>query len=325
MSTAVLGIDVAKKSCEASLRMQGKRYHRSFGNQPEGFAELSNWLGKHKATQVQACMEATGRYWEDLAEYLFNQGHIVSVVNPARIHDYARSKLARNKTDKLDADLIADFCATQEPEPWAPPPPAVRELQALVRHLEALQEMYTQESNRLQSGVPSETVKQSLQSHLTFLEQQIAAIEQQITQHIDQNPDLKRQKELLISIPGIGPKTAAKLLSENIQTFTSTRAAVAYAGLNPQLKESGTSVHRRPHLSKIGNARLRKALYLPAVVAMKYNPIVRSHCNRLASRGKVKMVQVGAAMRKLLCLAVGVLKSGRPFDPAFAHSIQASA
>lgn len=325
MNTAFLGIDIAKKSCEASLLMQGKLYHRSFGNHPEGFVELINWLGKHKAKPVHACMEATGRYWEELAEYLFTQGHIVSVVNPARIHDYARSKLVRNKTDKLDAELIADFCATQEPEPWAPPPPAVRELQALVRHLEALQQIRTQESNRLQSGVPSEPVKQSLQSHLTFLDQQIAAIEHQINQHIDQNPDLQRQKELLTSIPGIGLKTAAKLLSENIQTFTSTRAAVAYAGLNPQLKESGTSVHRRPHLSKIGNARLRKALYLPAVVAMKYNPIIRSHCSRLASRGKVKMVQVGAAMRKLLCLAVGVLKSGRPFDPAFAHPIQASA
>jgi transposase len=277
MSTAVLGIDVAKKSCEASLRVQGKLYHRAICNQPEGFAELSNWLGKHNVSRVHACMEATGRYWEDLAEYLFDQEYVVSVVNPARIHDYARSKLVRNKTDKLDADLIADFCATQEP--WAPPPPAVRELQALVRHLEALQEMRTQESNRLQSGVSSERVKQSLQSHLIFLDQQIATIEQQITQHIDQNPDLKRQTELLTSIPGIGPKTAAKLLSENIQTFTSTRAAVAYAGLNPQRKESGTSVHRRPHLSKIGNARL----------------------------------------------AVGVLKSGLPFDPAFAHPIQAFA
>jgi transposase len=166
-------------------------------------------------------------------------------------------------------------------------------------------------------------VRQSLQDHLAFLEHQMAEIEQQIEQHIDQDPGLKQQLELLISIPGIGQKTAAKLLSENVQSFTSTRAVVAYAGLNPQLKESGSSVHRRPHLSKIGNAGLRKALYLPAVVAMRFNPLVRSHCERLARRGKAKMVQVGAAMRKLLCLALGVLKSGVPFDPAFSHSMQA--
>ena len=323
MNEAILGIDVAKRSFVASLRMGGKHSHRTFRNEVEGFAAMSKWLGKHKVSCVQACMEATGRYWEELAQYLYERDHRVSVVNPARVRDYARSKLVRNKTDTIDADILADFCATQNPQLWAPQPPQVRELQALVRHLEALRSMHNQESNRSQSGVPSEQVKQSLQDHLAFLEQQMAEIEQRMDQQIDQDPGLKQQRELLISIPGIGKKTAAKLLSENVQSFTSTRAVVAYAGLNPQQKESGSSVHRRPHLSKLGNAGLRKALYLPAVVAMRFNPLIRSHCERMASRGKVRMVQVGAAMRKLLCLALGVLKSGIPFDPAFSHSMQA--
>ncbi len=323
MGDSILGIDVAKKTCEASLRQQGKVYHRSFGNHAQGFAELSRWLSKHAVGELHACMEATGRYWEDLAEYLLGQGYRVSVVNPARIHDYARSKLVRNKTDQLDADIISDFCATQTPEAWTPPPPEVRELQTLVRHLEALQAMRSQESNRLQAGVPSQPVRQSLQEHLDFLDQQMADIERQIREHIDHHPGLKQKAELITSINGIGLKTAAKLLSENVQTFTSTRAAVAYVGLNPQLRDSGTSVHGRSHLSKIGNARLRKALYLPAVVAMRFNPVIRAHCERLAGRGKPKMVQVGAAMRKLLCLVVGVLKSGVPFDPQFAHPLQA--
>jgi transposase len=322
MSGSVLGIDVGKTRCEASLRQQRKVYHRSFSNQEQGFGELQHWLEKHKVEQMHVCMEATGRYWEALAEYLFDQGYQVSVVNPARIRDYARSKLVRNKTDKLDADLIADFCASQIPEAWQPPAAEVRELQALVRYLDALQIMRTQESNRVQAGETSETVQQSLQAHLAFLDQQITDVEDHIHAHIRQDATLKQQSELLTSIAGIGPKTAAKLLSENIQRFTSTRAAVAYAGLNPQLHESGSSVRGRPHLSKIGNARLRKALYLPAVVAMRHNPIIRDLCQRLESRGKPKMVQVGAAMRKLLCLAVGVLKSGLPFDPQFSQLIQ---
>jgi transposase len=324
MIQAVLGIDVAKKSFEASLQMDGKLYHHTFRNEGEGYGQMSHWLKKHKFDQLQACMEATGRYWEGIADYLLQQGHRVSVVNPARVRDYARSKLVRNKTDKLDADIIADFCATQKPPAWVPPAPEVRELQALVRYLEDLQKIHNQESNRLQAEAPSGWVKQSLETHLEFLKQQIQALEQQIEQLMSQHAALKQQRDLLVTIPGIGEKTAHKLLSENIQSFTSTRAVVAYAGMNPQWKESGSSVHGRPHLSKIGRASLRKSLYLPALVAMKYNPIIQAHCERMDKRGKVKMVQLGAAMRKLLCLALGVLKSGKPFDPNYSHSMQAT-
>ncbi len=324
MIQAVLGIDVAKKSFVASLRIEGKHFHHTFQNKAEGYDQLCHWLKKHKFDQLHACMEAPGRYWEGIADYLVEQGYKVSVVNPARVRDYARSQLVRNKTDKLDSDILADFCATQVPPAWVPPAREVRELQALVRYLEDLQGIHNQESNRLQAEVPSDWVKQSLENHLEFLGQQMREVEQRIEQLIGEHAPLKQQRDLLISIPGIGQKTAAKLLSENIQSFSSTRAVVAYAGLNPAWKESGSSVHGRPHLSKIGRSSLRKTLYFPALVAMQHNPIVQAHCERLAKRGKVKMVQLGAAMRKLLCLAVGVLKSGKPFDPNFVHSMQAT-
>lgn len=318
MATAILGIDIAKDSFQATLLDGGKKYRRSFSNRAKELADLTKWLSKHEVTQVHACMEATGTYWEAVAEYLHDGGHVVSVINPARIRDYARSKLARNKTDKLDADMIADFCQTQDPPPWTPLAPAVRELRDLVRHLEDLRNIRTQESNRLASGVASEQVRAMLQSHLAFLDEQIKDLEKRMQDHIDQHPDLKQQRDLLVTIPGIAALTAAKLLSENIQSFSSTRSLVAHAGLNPQFHESGTSVRGRPRLSKIGNSNMRKALYFPAISAMRYNPVVRDFCERLARRNKHKMVIIGAAMRKLLCLALGVLKSNQPFDPAHA-------
>lgn len=124
---------------------------------------------------------------------------------------------------------------------------------------------------------------------------------------------------LLVTIPGIGKLTAAKLLGEirNILDFQSARQLAAYAGLTPQNFLSGTSVHKKTRLSKTGNANLRNILYMPAIVAKRYNPIVRSFCERLSCSGLKPMEVIGAAMRKLLHLAYGILKSGRPFDPDY--------
>jgi transposase len=317
MTLAILGIDIAKGSFQVSLFQAGRNYNRTFRNEATGFATLDKWLNKHEVEQLHACMEATGRYWEALACHLHQAGYTVSVVNPACIHNYAKSKLLRNKTDKVDAQLIANYCATQQPVAWTPPPPEVHELQALVRHLEGLHHMRTQENNRLAAGAPAATVRDMLQKHLRFLDQQIEDLQQQIDDHIEQYPELKKQRDLLDSIPGIGTLTAAKLLGENIQTFSSTRALAAYAGLNPQLADSGSSVRRKPRLSKVGNSALRKALYFPAISAKSHNPIIKAFCERLKERGKQTMVIIGAAMRKLLCLALGVLKSGQPFDPNY--------
>jgi transposase len=262
-------------------------------------------------------MEATNRYWQELATYLHAQGHTVSVVNPARIRDYARSKLLRNKTDRLDADLIADFCATQRPEAWQPLNEEVRELQALMRHWEDLQSLRSEIATRISNGSPSVSVRRLLTEHLAFLDQQIAELKKQIEDHIDQHPDLKQQRDLLTTIPGIGNLTAAKLLSENIQAFSSTRALAAYAGLSPQVRTSGTSIHPPGRISKVGNPHLRKALYFPAISAMRFNPTIQIFCARLEGRQKHNMTVIGAAMRKLLCLSLGVLKSGVPFDPNY--------
>src|SRR5512142_3368740 len=180
---AYLGIDIAKRSFQCSLLLAGKRLRRTFPNSPDGFSQLDVWLAGYATGPVHACMEATNTYWEELAGYLQAQGHRVSVVNPQRIRDYARSKLMRNKTDKLDGDVIAEFCAAQHPEGWSPLPEEVRQLRDLVRHLEDLQEMRNQESNRLTEGRPTEVVRQLLTAHLAFLEQQISEVEERIQAH----------------------------------------------------------------------------------------------------------------------------------------------
>jgi transposase len=310
-----LGIDVSKDSFHLELSISEKLRHRKFANRKEGFIELGAWLAKQKASRVHACLEATGPYSEDLALYLHQQGHTVSVVNPAQIKAFGQSELLRNKDDRPDAGLIRRFCEKQRPAAWTPPPPHLRELQALTRHLENLIETRQQQLNRLE-GAKTKGVIKSLRKLTTYLDSEIARTEKQIQDHVDNHPDLKQQCELLESIPGIGKRTAAKLLAEieDIARYKSARQVAAYAGLTPRNYRSGT-IRGKTRLSKIGNARVRKALFLPAMTAKRHNPIVRNFCLRLTSHGKNKMQVIGAAMRKLIHIAFGVLKSGKQFDP----------
>lgn len=320
MEVFPLGIDISKSKFDvALLRDEGKLRHKVFPNTAAGFQQLSAWLSKHKALSIHACMEATGTYGDALATYLHQAGHIVSVVNPAIIKAFASTEMIRTKTDKADAGLIARYCLKHRPPAWNPPPPEISELQALLRRLDALLDMLQQERNRLSAGIESASVKASLEQHINYLNEQITHTQSLIRDHIDQNPTLKQQRDLLRSIPGIGETTAAKFLAEviDINHYQSARQVAAFAGLVPKHKESGSSVRGRPKLCKVGTPRLRKALYFPAIVATQHNPIIKAMSERLRERGKCPMVIIGAAMRKLIHIAFGVLKSGKPFDPSY--------
>ena len=185
-----------------------------------------------------------------------------------------------------------------------------------MRRIETLEEMRQAEENRLSCA--SVKVCPSIKRMIGLLEDEIRELEQQIKQHIDNHPDLTEQSKLLQSIPGIGERTANLLLSEiEFERYNSARQIAAQAGVTPRKRQSGTSL-KQTALSKPGNARLRKSLYFPAIVARRHNEIVKEFANRLKKRGKTPMQIVCAAMRKLLHIAFGVLKHKQPFDSSLA-------
>src|SRR5512135_1624610 len=183
MTVAVLGIDIAKDTYQVELQKGAHRYTAEFVNQPTEFRRLTTWLKKHGAHPVHACLEATGRYGDGLASYLHDAGHTVSVVNPYQIKAYAKSQLTRNKTDRLDASVIADFCRTQQPAAWTPPAPEIRELQELVHQYETLQLQRQQVKNRLAAGFKSPVVRAQLQAQLAFLDEQLRTLQQNRHDH----------------------------------------------------------------------------------------------------------------------------------------------
>jgi transposase len=323
MTEPAPGIDIAKLKFNVCLiQHNGKLKHKVFPNTSTGFEPLREWLSKHGVQRVHACLEATGAYGEALSLFLHEAEHRVSVINPAAVKAFAQSRLSRTRTDRVDAELIARFCQMQEPLEWTPPAAEIRELQALVRRLESLVEMRVMEENRLSSGITVEAVRESVEEHLSYLVEQIKRAEELIGNHINSNPTLKQQSALLDSIPGVGETTAALLLSElpELKQYRSARQVAADAGLVPRERRSGTSVRGRTRLSKIGNARLRRALYFPAITALRCSPFFQQWAKGLQERGKSKMSVICAVMRKLVHLAYGVLKSGKPFDPEWAKS-----
>jgi transposase len=319
MNTAAhLGIDISKAKIDVALTWSGRKRAKVFRNDAEGWRHLIRWLADQADSPVHACLEATGRYGEGVALALHEAGHVVSIVNPAQIKSFARTKLGRNKTDRLDAMLIGEYCRVFSPAPWTPPPRALRGLRDLVRTRDALQASLREWSNRRGAGALAEAADAAMAAIMATLKTQISEIEAAIVEAIAADPLLRTRHALLVSIPGIGTLSAAIILVEmpEPQVLGSARAAAAYAGLNPSHCMSGSSIDRPTRISRIGNATLRRALYFPALSALKHNPLVKALRERLATKAGFKPKQIiVAAMRKLLHLCYGVLKTGERFDP----------
>lgn len=321
-----LGLDVSKSKLDCALLdpVSDKRKSKVVTNNADGFKALSDWLGKQGIgfRDVHAILEATGVYHEPAALWLVDAGATVSVANPAQVKDFARGLAVRTKTDGTDSVVLARYGALVKPQPWQAPPLEVRELKALLSRLESLEADVRRELNRQEkasiSGAPV-LVQESLDTHIAALEKEIARLQNAIDDHIDRHPNLKADRERLLSIPAVGEKTAHRMLAVlHSRKFKSAEQVAAFLGLVPVEHQSGSSVQRRPRLSKNGDAKTRAVLYMAAIVATRYNPEVRALYTRLCAKGKAKMAALGAAMRKLVHLCFGVVKHQQPYRQNYA-------
>ncbi len=312
-----LGIDVSKAQIDVVLKTGTGAPGHAFKNDASGWKALLNWLSRHSGGTVHACMEATGRYGEELALALYEAGHKVSVVNPMRIKQFGKLRLKRNKTDPVDAALIADYCAVFAPPLWTPTTPARALLRDLVRVREALKISIVEWQNRLSAGKLHEDCASIVQAVITKLSDELLIAEASIRMTIESDAGLNEDYRLLTSIPAIGPQTAAIIMVElpGPPVLKTAREAAAYAGLNPCENRSGKTC-KPTRISRIGNGALRRALYLPALAAFRFNPLVKVLRERLQKQGRLRPQQIAAAaMRKLLHLCFGVLKTRKRFDP----------
>lgn len=312
-----LGIDMAKLTFEARLKLEHQQPTHSFANTPHGFEQLATWLLSCGVERVHACLEATGTYGDGLALFLYEQGHQVSIVNPARVVAFRKSEGIHTKTDHQDAKVLVRFCEQKRPPAWSPTPAEVQLLENLVLRRADLQGMRQQEVNRLENSRWDSESRQSILSHIQSLETQIKALTKRIRTHIAAHASLQEQRTYLVSLPGIADVTAAWLLAEGVSAtaFGSASQLVGYSGLAIKEEISGTSVRGKASIDRLGNAQLRKCLYMPALVAMRCDPEFARWAAEMRARGKPNKVIIVAVMRKLLHLIYGVLKSKQPYDP----------
>ena len=314
MQDIVIGIDVSKDRMDVAFLHDGIFTMKEFANQEKGYVALINWLRRKGVSSAPICMEATGSYSERIAEYFYEAGFPVSVVNPLQIKRFGQSQLLRTKTDRADARVIAAFAQKMSPSLWQPASAAMKALRNNVRQLTRLKNLLLQEKNRVQEE-RDPVVRTSIERVIDFLKQEIKQFESNSESQIKNNSSLLEQRRLLESIPGIGVETAKQIMAHiDMERFEHAKQVSAFVGLNPRQHQSGSSIRGRTRISKMGDCKLRKVFYMPAVVAIKYNPVIAEFYDNLLRRGKPKMVAICAAMRKLLHIAYGVLKSKTPFS-----------
>jgi transposase len=328
-ATHILGIDIAKRKFDVCLRGLANsetRHAATFTNNLKGFQSLLHWLG-HQAPgtgdRLHACLESTSRYGDALADFLHRHGFLVSMVNPRRTRCYANSQLTRTVNDTLDARLIADFCASERNtlRLWEPLSSDHAQLRELTRARQALVQQRDGFANMLESAAG--LARKAFQKQLRALERHIQQLDKTLKHFVQQqlSPKLAKQIELADSVTAVGLITAATVIAElpPMEKLTQADQAVALFGLDPIKKISGSSVNTPARLSRMGSRRGRRALYMPALCALRFNPIVRQLGQRLQRKGRSGKYVIVAAMRKLLRLIFGVVKQGKPFDPNWSN------
>lgn len=313
-----VGIDIAKDKFDAAIKEADTYKTREFANTKSGFKKLLEWTCK-TGEKPWFCMEATGVYGVALSDYLYKLNHEVSVINPLMIKRFSQSRLLRTKSDPLDAQTIAEYGSINEPRLYEPKKTVQKEMSDLVNILNSLKELLVKLKNQL-SSLQGKASRKYLVGAIKRLEKEIAQAEKEIAEQLEKDKELVAQKELLLSITGVGLCTSYTLLSRvtNINHFGHAKQFAAHLGITPFERKSGKYVGKTT-MSKIGDSKVRKVLYMAALVATRHNPIVKAFADRLKAKGKAPKAVLGAAMRKLAHIIYGVLKNQKPFDASVGY------
>ena len=312
-SPPVLGIDVSKPTLDTCLLHHGKARHHRFANTNEGIAQMLAMLQASGASQALVAMEATGPYSLEAAAASAAAGHPVTVINPRRVLDYARACERRNKTDRVDAALIARFASKESLPLWRPLPAEQSLLRDLLRRQSDLEAQLHAEERRLEMATEAKPLRASLQRSITWLRAELERLEKSLQQHLREHRPLTTQIENLQTVPGLGEKSSRLLAAEVPSHFVNARAVSAWLRVVPQQCQSGLSV-RKP--SRIGHDApcLRSKLYFAAVTAMRCSPRFQALAERLRAKGHGKMSIIMAVLHKLVRTAFAILKTGRPYQ-----------
>ena len=317
-----VGIDVSCKELVVVISVKGKaRKAKTFENTPTGHKLIIRLLSKLKG-EVRVCLEATGIYHFDLAVALSRAEAIeVMVINPKVAHNFAKALMKRSKTDAIDAEILAIYCEKMTFKVWDRPSDEYITLRAIARRIAALTKLKAQTKNQLHALISTEETPQIVidqtKELIKLLEQQIKAHRDAGLKLIQQHCELEKAFQLIISIKGIAAASAIQLLAELmiLPQDMSARQWVAFAGLDPRHYESGTSVAKKPRISKAGNKYIRQALYMPALVASNHEPHIRGYYTHMIDDNGLKPMQaLCAIMRKLLHAIHGMFKTNKSFD-----------
>jgi transposase len=317
MDLPLLAVDVSCLTLDLVLRRVEGDVSARFANDRAGFVAIARWLQEQRVREPLVCLEWTGTYGAAFATYAHKRGWRVAMISPAMARHFARCLNARTKNDPYDAFLLAELAEAMELRLWTPPSQQELLLRQLTRLRRELVEERAAHRTRLHTPGMLRATRAAIERLIKALDKEIATLEHQIEEVILGDPVLAHNYRLLLSIPSLGPVVVPELLAEigEIGRFDNARQLAAFFGLTPAENRSGTSVRGRPRLCKIGNARVRHALFLAAMTAMRYNPVLHEFAERLRARGKAPKAVIGAVMRKLAHLIFGVLHGQRPFDP----------
>lgn len=315
------GVDVSQHTLDVELHTHnGDRHTGQFDNNPAGHRRLIGWLTK-AGKSCRVILEATGVYSFDLALALHGAKRIeVMVLNPRAARQFAEACLQRSSTDSTMAKALCEYASRMPFTPWTPPSRNVRELRTITRRIAALTSQRASERNREHAAAASAdtpcVVLNDVAVNIRHLQRRIDELERHALALIDNDPQIKRAYQHLISVRGIAATSAIQLLGELLvlPADMTARQWVAHGGLDVRQVQSGTSVHKLPRISKRGNANIRRILYMPALVAVQHEPHVRTFYEQLLNAGKKPLQALVAVMRKLLHAIYGMLKTNTDFD-----------